>query len=106
MPIEISGSPQTHSQVTSDSEKVTVARSEASVPQQETGESVTKDTVSLTETASNLQQLSNSMSELPVVDSQRVSDIRQAIANGDYPVDAQAIADKMTLLESALGAGE
>ena len=53
------------------------------------------DSVSLTDTAARLQKLENTISALPVVDSQRVEDIRSAIANGEYQIDAESIADKM-----------
>lgn len=84
---------------TSEESKVDIARSEATAEQEETGSSSTTDTVSLTDTAANLQSLENTIAELPVVDSQRVEEIRSAISNGEYEVNPANIADKLLELE-------
>ncbi|NOZ11358.1 MAG: flagellar biosynthesis anti-sigma factor FlgM [Gammaproteobacteria bacterium] len=66
----------------------------------ETGQSSTADTVSLTATASQLQQLESELVSLPVVDTNRVEAIRQSIQSGSFEVDANRVADKLTSLES------
>lgn len=58
-----------------------------------------KDTVQLTSGAQLLERLEKSLESLPAVDSQRVAEIKEAIANGDYEIDAQAVADAMLRLE-------
>lgn len=82
--------------------KVEVSRTEPSVQQEETGGSSTTDSISLTDTAARLQRLESTISELPVVDSQRVEELRSAIANGEYEVNAGNIADKMLSFEAEL----
>ncbi|MDT8404496.1 flagellar biosynthesis anti-sigma factor FlgM [Sulfuriflexus sp.] len=79
-----------------------VSRDEATAAQQETGRSSTADTVSLTNTSAQLRSLENTLAELPVVDSQRVESIKQALADGSYEIDAQRIADKLISFESSL----
>lgn len=61
------------------------------------------DTVSLTSGAQLLERLEKSLAALPAVDSQRVDEIRQAIENGDYEIDPQAIADAMLRMERSFG---
>ena len=72
--------------------------------QQETGPSSTQDTVSLTQTASQLQQLENTIADLPVVDTQRVESIRQSIASGSFEIDSARVADKLLNFEQSFGA--
>lgn len=60
------------------------------------------DRVSLTGTARQLQALENQVANQPVVDSQRVDAVRQAVASGTFNVDAERIADKVIDLEQAL----
>lgn len=102
MPINsITGFQGAQAQRNSENSQVQVSRGEPSVHQQETGTPSTVDTVSLTDTSMRLQSLENRISSLPVVDSQRVEDLRYAVENGTYSTDAKSIASKM--VESELG---
>ncbi len=104
MPVEIvNGAPNRVPYDAGEGSQVNGTRSEPSVEQKEAGKSNTHDTVSLTDTATNLQKISQAINELPVVDSERVEAIRQAIASGNYEVDAQRTAEKMIGFETALG---
>jgi len=103
MPIEITG--QNNNPVQTDRNnrpENNVSRSEPSVDQQANGRPSTADTVSLTETSAQIRSLENSLAELPVVDTQRVESIRQAIADGSYQVNAQTVADKLIDFEQTL----
>ena len=62
-----------------------------------------EDTVALTNRAQLLERLEKSLESLPAVDSQRVAEIRTAIENGDYEIDAKAIADAMIRFERSMG---
>lgn len=62
-----------------------------------------EDTVALTSRAQLLERLEKSLETLPAVDSQRVAEIRTAIENGDYEIDAKAIADAMIRFERSMG---
>lgn len=79
-----------------------VSRDETRTDQQETGRPSTVDTVSLTNTSAQLRSLENTLAELPVVDTQRVESIKQAIADGSYQINAQSVADKLINLEQGL----
>lgn len=96
----ITGFPGSQAPRAGEGSQVQVNRSEPNSQQQETGRPSTVDTVSLTDTAARLRGLENTIASLPVVDSQRVEEIQQAIANGVFEIDPQAIADKMLAIES------
>jgi len=61
------------------------------------------DSVSLTNTATQLQSLQQKLADSPVVNSERVSELRAAIADGSYQVDAKELAQNMINFESNLG---
>ena len=60
------------------------------------------DTVSFSNEGATLAEAEQAVAELPVVDNQRVEDIRQAIANGSFEIDAERIAQRMLDLEGDL----
>lgn len=51
------------------------------------------DKVELSSLSSSLQKAETVIAQTPVVDSQRVAEIKQAIANGEFKIDAGRIAD-------------
>jgi negative regulator of flagellin synthesis FlgM len=63
----------------------------------------TGDSVSLTEAAARLQKLEAALADHPVVDQQRVADIRQALADGRYRTNPERVADKLLELERLFG---
>lgn len=104
MPIEITNTtPQRVPYDAGEGSQINGTRSAPNNAQQETGKPSTFDTVSITDTAAHLQKLNQSVNDLPVVDTQHVEAVRQAIANGSYTVDNQRTAAKMLGFESALG---
>ncbi len=60
------------------------------------------DVVTLTDLASRLQQLTQSVADLPVADQTKIAAFQQSIADGTYHVDAAAVAEKLTSIESLL----
>lgn len=62
--------------------------------------------VNLTAGAMQLQQLEKNLTKIPEVDQQRVSQIRSAIANGSYAIDAKAIAAKLTRMNADLAGAQ
>lgn len=61
------------------------------------------DTVELTDGARLLERLEKSLADLPGVDAARVAEVKTAIENGEYEIDADAIADAMIRFERSLG---
>ncbi len=60
------------------------------------------DRVVLTDTASKLKASEQSIAATPVVDTQRVAQVRQTIADGSYEVSPERIADKFMQFEARL----
>lgn len=75
------------------------SRNEAKQENQSATPSSTGDRVTLTDTASRLQNIEQQLSNASSIDSARVAEVQSAISNGDYNVDADRIADKMLAFE-------
>lgn len=60
------------------------------------------DKISLTDAATQLQSLQQNIAALSEVDSARVAELRVAIENGEYLVDAQKLAQNMIKFEGQL----
>ena len=59
------------------------------------------DTVSLTEGGARVKALQDQVAAVPVVNTQRVQEIKQALARGSYEIDPIRVADKLVRFESA-----
>lgn len=69
--------------------------------QPQAGDQTSADSqVKLSSQAQQLQAIEERLRELPEVDSARVEQLRQAIADGSYKPDSGRIADKLIALES------
>lgn len=101
MSIEINGIPASKVASTADDSQVKQTLEQTST-QQESGKSSTADTVSLSDNAVQLGKLDNNVVSTPVVDTQRVEQVKQAIKDGSYEVDPAKIADKLMQFESIL----
>jgi negative regulator of flagellin synthesis FlgM len=75
-------------------------QSDAAAPSSSTSQ--TGDHVTLTTSARSLQKLSDAVAQAPVVNSAKVSSIKQALANGTYQIDSASVADKMIQFENGL----
>ena len=62
----------------------------------------TEDTVNVSRSSVLLSELEQVVSSLPVVDSARVDELKQAIASGTYEVDSSSVAERMMRLEREL----
>jgi negative regulator of flagellin synthesis FlgM len=60
------------------------------------------DVVTLTDLASQLQALVQSVSDVPVINQEKIAHFRQQLADGSYEVDPQAVAEKFSAIESLL----
>ena len=103
MSSDIKGVSESLSQV---SEVASKARSAQSAdPSQRTSgaeSAAATDAVSFTETASRMRELEGSLRSVPVVDTQRVNEVKQAIVDGTYEVSPARIAEKMMKFEGLL----
>ena len=101
MAIEINNITPTKAQRSNDDTKLNQS-SDQPAAQQEMGKSSATDTVSLSDNAVQLGKVELTVAAAPVIDAQRVEQLKQAIANGSYEVDAKEIADKLMQFESML----
>ena len=102
MPIDINSVSSSCAQNSCEGSAVNVARSEATVAQIETGKPLTAETVTISEFAQQLRSLERSVATLPVVDNQRVDEVRQSIIDGSYAFSPQRVAEKFMLFEKQL----
>jgi negative regulator of flagellin synthesis FlgM len=105
MAIEISGQHPAQLSNAKAETKGEVGRTDPPLPKQQTGQPSTADTVTLTDTASQLHKLEATIAALPIVDITRVEGIRHALSNGQFQIDAQRVAEKMVSFENARGRG-
>ena len=61
------------------------------------------DNVELTNDAKLLERLDKALASAPDIDETRIAEIKAAIENGDYEIDADAIANAMLRFERLLG---
>jgi negative regulator of flagellin synthesis FlgM len=67
------------------------------------GSSAGTSDVHITDSASQLASLEQTLRSLPAVDSARVSQLQTAIEQGTYTVQPQHVADQLIQLEQSLG---
>ncbi|PCJ40826.1 MAG: flagellar biosynthesis anti-sigma factor FlgM [SAR86 cluster bacterium] len=96
MPVTINNqkSTQTHGA------RVDTATPNTSAPNTE--QKSVKDTVSMTDQVGLLQRIEKQIASIPAVNSAKVAEIKQAIADGSYKVDPNAIAEKLIEMESGI----
>ena len=61
-----------------------------------------EDTVSLSAESGQVRSLQQQLDAVPEVDAEKVEAIKQEIARGNYPLDAERIAENLINLEKAL----
>lgn len=61
------------------------------------------DTVQLTSSAKLLQRLEKTLAETPAIDSARIAAVRADIANGNYSINADKIAEALLRTDLELG---
>ena len=64
--------------------------------------SAAADSLNLTDQTARLQALEKSISELPVVNTQRVEQVQNALATGTFQIDPARVADKLLSFEAGL----
>jgi len=61
------------------------------------------DSVSLTDTASRMSNIQQALADVPVVNADKVAELREAISNGSYQIDPEKVAEKLLSFEQNLG---
>ena len=99
MAIEISKSPQMAENISKVNKSKQVANAQAAQTSP-TRPTAPAETVSITDTAMRLNKVENSASS--AINQERVASIKKAIAEGQYHIDPQRIAQKMIDMEDLL----
>ena len=72
----------------------------AKTPEQTVASAPSGESVHLSQEAQQLQKISDSLRDQPVVDKNRVAELKQAIADGSYKVDSNRVAGKLLNMEA------
>jgi len=72
-------------------------------PEKSSAPTQAADQVGLTQAAQQLRHLEKQIADQPVVDTQKVNAVKEALANGSFEINPARIAEKMMGLERALG---
>lgn len=81
------------------SEAAKPTRAEAGQGAEAAGKPSSGDTVSITRSGLLIAKLAELVQSTPVVDSERVAALKDAIANGSYEIDDQRVADRLLRFE-------
>ena len=62
-------------------------------------QNTTSDSVDLTETATQMQKIEQSLASIPIVDSSKVQAVSESIEQGQYQINEEKIADRIIDIE-------
>ena len=102
MSIEINGSQGRPPAEVGDTRKATEQSAKASTSSSPPPSGSSSDKLSLTSTAVQLRALEDQITELPVVNTQRVEEVQRSLATGSFQIDPARVADKMLQFEAGL----
>lgn len=85
--------------VSNNTDKVQPQRNSVS---SDTPRAASEDTVSLSQKSQQVAGLQQQLKDSPAIDQAKVDSIKQEIANGNYPLDANKIAENLINLEQSL----
>ena len=101
MSVEINGLPGRNIPSAGDNRQVTSAKSATSSNTQ-SAKPASGDKVSLTSSATHLQELSNRVAQLPVADPAIVAETQRAVATGSFRFEPAVAADNLLTQEKEL----
>ena len=102
MAIELIGLASSSAKKSSESTSEPAVRTEPTVAQKEVGSSHSAETVTLSDVVLQLRSLESSLSALPVVDAQRVEQVRLSLTNDNYDFNPERVASKFLQFETQL----
>jgi len=100
MSIKIKGAP--NKPLSTASNKASGAGKKGSAAPSKGKGNASSDSVDLTDTASKLQQIEQSLADIPIVDSSRVEAVSQSIDDGQYTINNEKIADRIINSENEI----
>jgi negative regulator of flagellin synthesis FlgM len=99
---KINDLPNTQVQQAGEGRNLKESPHQTEAPQTGKPEATSDDTVTLTPAAQQLNQLQETIANQPVVDTQRVEQIRSAIEGGHFQIDPVKVAEKLMQFEESL----
>lgn len=102
MSVEINGLPRGQIQNSGENRQVTSAKSATSSAAQQPSRPSNDDKVSLTSSATHLQELSSRVAQLPVADPEIVAEIQRTVATGGFQIQPAIAADNLLTQEKEL----
>ena len=96
------GQGQVNTQRTTVDKPVNSQNAGQTAPEQAKAQSARGENVNLSNQARNLKQLEQKLGDYPEMDDERIEEIRTALANGTYKVDAEKLAQKMLDMDKSI----
>ena len=88
--------------VSNNAEKAQSSKTSNPTDNNPAGRAGSEDTVSLSQESQQVSGLQQQLKDSPAIDQAKVDSIKQEIANGNYPLDAEKIAVNLINLEQSL----
>ena len=98
----INGLTNSHATAVGDSSRLASSQSSGGEAQKAADARPSQDTVNLTETGKQLSKLESQLQSVPVVDTQRVDNVKHAVNDGSYEINPAQVAHKLLQFEAYL----
>lgn len=96
------GQGQVNTQRTTAEKPASAQNTKQAAPEQAKAQSARGENVNLSSQAKNLKQLEQKLGDYPEMDDDRIEQIRSALENGTYKVDAEKVAQKMLDMDKSI----
>lgn len=96
------GPGQVNTQRTTADKSSSTHEARQAAPEQARAQSARGENVNLSSQARNLKQLEQKLGDFPEMDDARIEQIRSALENGTYKVDAEKLAQKMLDMDKSI----
>lgn len=96
------GQGQVNTQRTTAEKPASTQNAKQAAPEQVKAESARGENVNLSSQAKNLKQLEQKLGDYPEMDDDRIEQIRSALENGTYKIDAEKVAQKMLEMDKSI----
>lgn len=96
------GQGQVNTQRTTAEKPASTQNAKQAAPEQAKAQSARGENVNLSSQAKNLKQLEQKLGDYPEMDDDRIEQIRSALENGTYKIDAEKVAQKMLDMDKSI----
>lgn len=96
------GHGQVNTQRTTADKSGSTQNAQPQAPEQARSQGARGENVNLSNQAKNLKQLEQKLGDYPEMDDDRIEQIRAALADGSYKIDAEKLAQKMLEMDKSI----